>query len=255
MLGDTDSTNDSRISVNVGVGETVTAQDFVDEIPASIAGNVSRDDDNDGAGNRSLKDITVTLDDGAGNVLTTTTDNSGNYKFEDVTPGNYTIVQANETDFVDVSDVEGANNSQIELTVGIGQSVTDRDFVDEIPASIAGNVSRDDDNDGEGDRNLADITVNLLDPNGGTVATTQTLTNGNYLFEDVTPGNYTIVQENDTDFVDVGDIDSINDSQISVSVGIGESVTAQNFVDEVPPPVLQVTSVAMMIIMVQAIAI
>ena len=200
---DTDSTNDSRISVNVGVGETVTAQDFVDEIPASIAGNVSRDDDNDGAGNRSLKDITVTLDDGAGNVLTTTTDNSGNYKFEDVTPGNYTIVQANETDFVDVSDVEGANNSQIELTVGIGQSVTDRDFVDEIPASIAGNVSRDDDNDdGEGDRNLSRYyRQSARFRMAGTVSTTtQTLTNGNYLFEDVTPGNYTIVQENDTDF-------------------------------------------------------
>ena len=236
-VSDIEGANDSQIAVTIGAGENVTAQNFVDEVPASIAGNVSRDDDNNGTGDRNLADITVTLDDGAGNILTTTTDTDGNYKFEDVTPGNYTIVQANETDFVDVSDVEGANNSQIELTVGIGQSVTAQNFIDEVPASIAGNVSRDDDNDGEGDRNLADITVNLLDPNGGTVATTQTLTNGNYLFEDVTPGNYTIVQENDTDFVDVGDIDSINDSQISVSVGIGESVTAQNFVDEVPASV------------------
>ena len=35
----------------------------------------------------------------------------------------------------------------------------------------------------------------------GTISTnTQTLTNGNYQFEDVTPGNYTIVQENAPNF-------------------------------------------------------
>ena len=50
-----------------------------------------------------------TLDDGAGNILTTTTDVDGNYLFEDVTPGNYTITQENDTDFVDVTDVEGGS--------------------------------------------------------------------------------------------------------------------------------------------------
>ena len=40
-----------------------------------------------------LSGITVTLDDGAGNILTTTTDVDGNYLFEDVTPGDYTITQ------------------------------------------------------------------------------------------------------------------------------------------------------------------
>ena len=89
-------------------------ENFIDEVPASIAGNVSRDDDNDGAGDRNLEGITVTLDDGAGNVLTTTTDNSGNYIFEDITPGNYTITQTNDPNFVDVNDAQGANNdSQI----------------------------------------------------------------------------------------------------------------------------------------------
>ena len=63
---------------------------------------------------RNLEGITVTLDDGAGNVLTTTTDNSGNYIFEDITPGNYTITQTNDPNFVDVNDAQGANNdSQI----------------------------------------------------------------------------------------------------------------------------------------------
>ena len=78
--------DDSQISVTVGASENVTAQDFVDEIPASIAGNVSRDDNNDDAGDTNLSGITVTLDDGAGNILTTTTDVDGNYLFEDVTP-------------------------------------------------------------------------------------------------------------------------------------------------------------------------
>ena len=59
------------LSLRGALVKTVTAQNFVDEVPASIAGNVSRDDDNNGTGViASLADITVTLDDGAGNVLT-----------------------------------------------------------------------------------------------------------------------------------------------------------------------------------------
>ena len=226
--------DDSQVAVTVGIGETVVAQNFVDEIPASIAGNVSRDDNNDDAGDTNLSGITVTLDDGAGNILTTTTDVDGNYLFEDVTPGNYTITQANDTDFVDVTDVEGApDDSQVAVTVGIGETVVAQNFVDEIPASIAGNVSRDDNNDDAGDTNLSGITVNLLDTNSNVVATTLTSANGNYLFEDVTPGNYIIEQINNPNSVDVTDVQGApDDSQIAITVGIGQSVTAQNFVDE-----------------------
>ena len=77
--------------------------------------------------------------------MTTTTDVDGNYLFEDLTPGDYTITQENDTDFVDVTDVEGApDDSQVAVTVGIGETVVAQNFVDEVPASIAGNVSRDD---------------------------------------------------------------------------------------------------------------
>ena len=106
-----------------------------------------------------------------------------------------------------VSDVEGADGSQIELTVCIGQSVTERDFVDEITASLAGNVRQcRHDNFVEGDCNFGEITVNLLDPTAEVrLIIMIRVTSGNYLFVYVTPGNYPIVQENDTDNVDVGD--------------------------------------------------
>ena len=147
------------------------------------------------AGDTNLSGITVTLDDGAGNILTTTTDVDGNYLFEDVTPGDYTITQTNDTDFVDVTDVEGApDDSQVAVTVGIGETVVAQNFVDEIPASIAGNVSRDDNNDDAGDTNLSGITV-TLDDGAGNILTTTTDVDGNYLFEDVTPGDYTITQD------------------------------------------------------------
>ncbi|MEL6910708.1 MAG: SdrD B-like domain-containing protein, partial [Cyanobacteria bacterium J06598_4] len=233
-VADVQGANDSQIALNVAIGETVVAQNFVDEIPASIAGNVSRDDDNDDDGDRNLAGITVTLNDGAGNVLTTTTDANGNYLFEDVTPGNYTITQENDTDFIDVNDVQGANDSQIALSVAIGETVAAQNFVDEVPASISGNVSQDENNDDAGERNLAGITVNLIDIAGVTVATQTTDADGNYLFTDVTPGDYTIEQVNDPNFVDVTDVQGANDSEIVVSVAIGETVTAQNFVDEIP---------------------
>ncbi|MEL7079544.1 MAG: SdrD B-like domain-containing protein, partial [Cyanobacteria bacterium J06582_2] len=235
--GDDSDSGDNQIvnsiPVRVNAGETDSGNDFVEIENGSISGNVSQDENNDNTGDKNLAGITVTLDDGAGNVVTTNTDVDGNYSFEDITPGNYTIVQTNDTNFVDVTDSEGANDSQIAVVVGVSESVTAQDFVDEIPASITGNVSRDDNNDDAGDTNLEGITV-ILDDGAGNVLTTTTDADGNYLFEDVTPGDYTITQENAANFVDVSDVQGANDSQIAVSVGIGESVTAQNFVDEVP---------------------
>ena len=70
--------DDSQISVTVGASENVTAQDFVDEIPASIAGNVSRDDNNDDAGDTNLSGITVTLDDGGQDIASTIIESDGN---------------------------------------------------------------------------------------------------------------------------------------------------------------------------------
>ncbi|MEL7079604.1 MAG: SdrD B-like domain-containing protein, partial [Cyanobacteria bacterium J06582_2] len=194
---------------------------------ASIAGKVSRDDDNDGSGDRNLVGITVNLLDQNGNtVATTVTDANGNYLFEDVTPGDYTIVQENSPNFVDARDVQGANDSQIELTVGIGENFVGQNFIDEIPGSIAGSVSRDDDRDGDGDSFLEGVTVELINDVSDTVATATTDANGEYLFADVTPGDYQVKQTNLTGYGDV------TANVVAVELGIGETSTENNFIDE-----------------------
>jgi len=148
---------------------------------------------------------------------------NGDYLFSDVTPGDYTIIQTNDTDYTDVTDVEGPNDSQITVSVSNGESVVDQNFVDELSASITGNVTSDDNNDDVGDSNLSGIIITLVDSNGNSVISTTTDSNGDYLFSDVTPGEYNIIQTNETGYTDVNDVEGANDSQIAVSVSNGES--------------------------------
>jgi len=141
-------------------------------------------------GDVNIEGITINLVDADGNiVMTATTDASGNYEFEDVVPGDYTVVEATEPgdDYQDISDFDesvdandpdgddGATpNDEIPVTVVSGESDADNDFVEEQLGSIWGNVSADTNNDGAGEEPLEGITITLLDAAGNVVETTTT---------------------------------------------------------------------------------
>lgn len=87
--------------------------------------------------------------------------------------------------------------------------------------SIAGNVSADLDNNDTGDIDLAGSLIELFDAAGVLVATRLTDAMGNYLFTDLPPGNYVVVQTNLPDFPDdVSDIDNSTDMNV-INVTIG----------------------------------
>mmetsp|Transcript_29011 Transcript_29011/g.47911 ORF Transcript_29011/g.47911 Transcript_29011/m.47911 type:complete len:200 (+) Transcript_29011:55-654(+) len=74
--------------------------------------------------------------------------------------------------------------------------------------SIAGNVSADLDNNDTGDVDLEGSLIELFDASGALIATRATDAMGNYLFLDLPPGEYTVVQTNLPAFpTDVSDID------------------------------------------------
>jgi hypothetical protein len=132
---------------------------------------------------RQLKDSTGTV------VQTTTTDANGNYTFNNVPAGTYTVVETNKPGYLDVSDIDGGNPNSITVTLPAGTSSTGNDFVDERTAAIGDKVWLDKNANGvqdAGEAGIAGVTVKLLDSTGTVVGTTTTDANGNYQFSNLT---------------------------------------------------------------------
>jgi protocatechuate 3,4-dioxygenase beta subunit len=196
-------------------------------IPASVGDRVWFDTNGNGtqdAGEPGVSGVTVTLYNNAGVVVgTTITDANGNYLFANVTPGNgYTVgftppagslftSSSGAVSQVANSDANPATGRTAAFNVAAGEQVT---FVDAglisqptTVASLGDRVWYDDNRDGDqdtGEPGVAGVTVNLFRPGFGpdgvagnaddnnVVATRVTDAYGNYIFNNLTPGIYTV---------------------------------------------------------------
>jgi protocatechuate 3,4-dioxygenase beta subunit len=125
------------------------------------------------------------------------------------------------------------------------------DFGFKALGSWSGNVSKDTDNDDQGEENLQGVTITLYtDPNGdgdpedgAVVATTTTDADGNYRFEGLLPGHYVAVETQPDGLIDVvenegGDDDDQPDNHIVNAIAgyvdANEEDTHNDFVEEEP---------------------
>ena len=197
----------------------------------AIGNYVWLDEDSDGyqdAGEAGIPNVIVELQDGDGNLIkSTTTDATGHYLFPDLEAGTYTVVVAtsnqsaggaleglsqssaqpipsgsdfgNQTTPYTISLGEGKEN----LTADFGYNWNPTDDVNENTgtATIGDHIWVDTDGDGVQDANevgVEGVTVNLYnDPDGdgvydNQVSSTTTDANGNYIFDDLTPGAYVV---------------------------------------------------------------
>ena len=229
-VSDVEGPNDNEIPVTMA-GEDIVDRDFVDEPLADISGTVEEDTTGDGVPDGPLEGVTVELVDDQGDVVaTTTTDPNGDFLFEDVPPGEYIVRETDPVDYDSVSDVEGPNDNEIPVTM-TGEDIVDRDFVDEPLADISGTVEEDTTGDGVPDGPLEGVTVELVDDQGDVVATTTTDPNGDFLFEDVPPGEYIVRETDPVDYDSVSDVEGPNDNEIPVTM-TGEDIVDRDFVDE-----------------------
>ena len=213
--------------------------DFAEAAPASIAGNVYVDADQDAVFDRSIESgisgVTIRLVavdtiaplsgslSGSQGNLTTTTDADGVYKFDNLPPGTYEVVEVTQpADYTDGVDTAGTVDGQTRGTANNpGDSITaiellgDDDGVEynfgEFPlGSIAGFVylaAPGEDCDGvfhDDDTPIAGALITLIDDAGSTVATTTTGTDGSYFFGDIPVGNYTIREQTPAGLLDGG---------------------------------------------------
>lgn len=202
------STTDLIRTINVTSGSELIDYNFCEIPPASIAGTVFVDSNMDcvfDPGELPIAGVVMTLLDANGIIVgTTTTDSAGNYRFEGLRPGQYSVRQTQPAGFLQGGQRAGSAGGDDSMQdiiraipIGAGANLVEYNFCEINPGSISGTVFVDDDEDcvfDPGELPIAGVTITLLDESGAVVATTLTDANGNYTFNGLAPGRYTVRQ-------------------------------------------------------------
>ncbi|WP_203322499.1 SdrD B-like domain-containing protein [Pseudoxanthomonas beigongshangi] len=212
--------------IALGAGESSVRNDFGETLGVSVSGRVFFDANNDGAqagaSETGIESVTIRLtgtdDSGAAVDLTTTTDANGDFRFEGLRPGTYTVTEPQQPTGTSngqtlAGTVGGTPSgtatpittvpsaiSAIDLTTP-GAASEDNLF-GEIPlnSAISGRIWRDLDNDGvidPSEQGIGSVVVRLTgtDLAGNTITrevTTQP--DGGYAFTELPPGTYTVTE-------------------------------------------------------------
>jgi fimbrial isopeptide formation D2 family protein/uncharacterized repeat protein (TIGR01451 family) len=223
----------------------------------SLSGFVYVDSDNDGVfdtGESGIGGVTITLSgtDHLGNnvVLTTTTTITGFYRFDNLYPGVYTLLETQPSGYLDGIDSIGTQGgatgndvlSNIVLPVSTSTNGENNNFGELLPARIAGFVYADDDNDGvfdAGESGIGGVTVTLTgtDDLGNPVfLTTTTTITGAYSFDNLRPGTYTVSETQPSGYLDgrdtagtLGGDTTVNDRIASIALPPGGVSLNNNF--------------------------
>jgi protocatechuate 3,4-dioxygenase beta subunit len=180
---------------------------------ASVGNKVWEDLDQDGVqdpGEPGIGGVPVYLKDASGAIIDSTVTNElGEYIFNGLTPGVYSISFGTPAGYVASpytagigdatnSDNNGGTTAPFTLAAGEKNLNVDAGFYQVTPAGtllLGDQVWYDLDKDGVQDADepgVAGVTVELLDASGTVIATTVTDANGNYLFPNLAAGTYQV---------------------------------------------------------------
>ncbi|MET3464246.1 SdrD B-like domain-containing protein [Variovorax atrisoli] len=210
--------NANRIdNIVLGTGGASSANNFGEVRASSLAGRVYHDADYNGsssAGDPGIAGVTVTLTgtDMYGNpvsLTTTTAAGTGNYAFNNLTPGNYTLTETQPAGFVDGADAAGSaggtagNDVVSAITLASNVNGTGYNFGEQL-TRITTRVFVDGNNDGipqAGDTGIPNVELRLTGTDAAgnpvNILAVATGTPGAYEFRNVPPsraGGYTITE-------------------------------------------------------------
>lgn len=241
----------------LGGGQQGVNYDFCEQPPSSLSGHVFRDDNNDGVRQASeilIPGATIRLFNESGVLVAETVTNAqGQYRFTTLGKGTYRIEEITPVGYLDGLDRVGTING---LSSGIldgidtirsivlpsGMHGVDYDFGELLPASIAGTVYEDADGDCVRDADevsIANVLIELLDERGLVVASARTDSQGNYQFDGLRPGIYTLRETQPAGYIQGGQVAgsaggnaSIADLISAIAIGSGMQATRYDFCEQ-----------------------
>jgi len=240
--------------VSIRGGQQGTHYDFCELLPASIAGNVYEDFNGDGIRDHDevrLEGVLIEiLDDQRQVIATTQTDPSGEYHFDNLLPGVFTIREQQPEGYLQGGQKAGSSGGNATLNdiisaiaLGAGAQATDYDFSEQRVASLEGMVFADLNEDcifDTDESSISDVRVELLDEQGNVIDTAQTDEQGIYRFINLRPGIYSVREIQPDGYFQGGQMapDGVADTDIvdliaNLVLGSGKSVFELNFC-EVP---------------------
>ena len=199
-------------------------------LPASIAGTVFEDgnlNNHQDAGDDGIAGVSLELFVLSGSTFvttgqTTTTDAAGDYRFDDLLPAEYRVVETQPTGYFSVGASAGTVNGVTTgtvVTVDIisdvtllgGQNSIDNDFAESLPAELSGFVYHDVNNDGvmtSDEPGIANVEVRVerVDGDATSPIVIFTDTNGYWEATGLYPGQYRVTEIQPTAYLDGLDI-------------------------------------------------
>ena len=227
-------------------GQSGINNNFGEVLPASIAGYVYNDANDNGVfdtNESGIAGVTITLtgtnDLGQSVSLTTTTSSAGAYSFAGLRPGTYAVAETQPAGYLNGTDTIGTQGGVVgsdvfsNAVLASGQSGINNNFGEVLPASIAGYVCNDANDNGVFDTNesgIANVTVTLTGTNdlGQSVSlTTTTSSTGAYSFGNLRPGTYTLTETQPASYLEGHDnVGSLGGSAAVIDVFSGVAPTA-----------------------------
>lgn len=196
--------------------------------------------------------VTVQLLDNIDTILATTTTapvtstpSDGKYTFTDLVPGTYRVRMLSPTgtlvspqdvgsDEINDSDISSSTNTTSAMILSFAQELPNVDGGFFNPSSISGNVFQDLDYNGldNSEPGMESVSVALTNVDTGDVIVVSTDSSGNYLFDNILPGNYQVQFTPPTNYVlvpfHVSGSDVSNDSDAHPESGNTETIALSN---------------------------